>query len=260
MANTFKVTMLFRQSSGQGRTGGWSESYVTVADGFEAAFTASNDLVFQRARMMPTGSRIIGRRISNLDSPGQSQSYPTNSVGTGHTLQDVPQAALLCFARTATGNERQLIFRGIPDARIVEGEYEPTVDYQSAITGFFTVLRNGWGFMGRDETKPLVDVKSVSTLGVFELYQDLTFAVGNQLKFYRTFDNFNRPVKGLQKVGARVDAKNGTIQNWSFGSVNKGRVRLQSVIYQAISGCRVSRVIVRKVGRDFFQYSGRQSR
>lgn len=256
----FRLTILFQQTTGNSRSGGWSENFCLQAEGFDAAFTKAQSLYYPRSRLLPTTGRIVGARMQNLSQPGQSQSASFVYPGQARVEQDVPQMSLLCTARSAGGNDRQLILRGVPDEIIKLGEYSAVEPYAGFLAAYFTAVANGFGFMGREEAQPLIDVISVSNVGVFKLNQNLTYNEGDKLKFFRTYDTFRAPVKGLFNVTVKVDDKNGTVANWVNAAVTRGKVRRYVLSFTAITSVVFQRAIIRKVGRPFFLYSGRQTK
>src|SRR5262249_1107002 len=135
-----KVTLLFEaatvDSAGNAaRAAGFSESYYsTLAIDSPLLFTNWTNLATARAALLPTNSRIVGGRFQTVDPVGASRQFDNVYVGASGTLNDLPNVALQWTMRSAAfANQKNVILRSIPDARVVTGEYSPSPAFNAAL-------------------------------------------------------------------------------------------------------------------------------
>jgi hypothetical protein len=267
---TVKCTALFQLATNTSdptavarRLGGWSESYYRPdADIGSTLITNFNTLCQRRAALLPSGAVIVGQRFQVVNPAGTSQTAARRYPGTAGTQADVPQMALLCRAPAqSAANIRPLILRGIPDARVVEGEYSPSSGFTTAIESFFSWLSANWQFHGRDLSANTVPIYSIDALGVATLEANTTAVLGSMVRVLRTTDVNKDQVGGRFRVSAAASSTQITLQGWTLGACKGGRLRVDADTYLTIgSPISISRVITRRVGRPFEQYRGRQSK
>jgi hypothetical protein len=243
------------------RTGGWTESWYrtgTFSDDTRTKFLA---LCLVRARMLSTGARIVGQRYQQVDPIGASSTGANVFPGASGLLADVPQASLL-FRVQSTGqpNHKNWIARGIPDARIVEGEYVPATQFTIAIESFFNTLVD-FNFRAQDLAAATAGIFSIASNGDFVLTENFTFPANNIVQVMRTMTDEGNFVSGTF-LTTHDSPTTGNIVGWNRGACTGGRFRQRVIIYPQCSSEVPSafRVIVRKVGRPFVGYRGKASR
>ncbi len=276
----FKFTMLFQLATNISdptatarRLGGWSESWYFEGPSAQSLYAAAFGtalgggatqlgLCGVRSLLLPFGGAIVGQRIQQLEPLGPSQSLSANFPGSA-AAADVPQMALLCTIPGLTvSNTRRAILRGMPDIRVVEGEYSPSQAYAAFLAAFFEQLGN-WRFRGLDLSQPSIPIINISAAGVVQLGGlSAGFAVNDKVKILRAVDGVNEPVGGIFMVGAIPSATQITLIAWTAGACTGGSCRKHAVIYPLVdsANCKVGRIITRRVGRPFTQYRGRRSR
>lgn len=242
------------------RTGGWSESLFFD----ETASTWASDLnrlQISRAGLLPDQASIIGQRYE----------YPDGSTNTDNRIYggssgesvDVPQMALEFSCKDATVKSvRHWTIRGLPDAWVIRGEISTDTAVSQAIQRYLAQMA-GFRWKCVDKSAATAGIVEISSNGNYELDVAFTLAVGSYVKLLRCRDQYGRAAKGKFYVNASPTVQTGTLANWPAGIiVQNGRMRLVSsgfgTFAQAFSS--VSRVMVKKIGRSFFQYRGRASK
>lgn len=277
----YKFSMLFNFTSAIStptaplhRTAGWSESWYftdTSVAGVLGYFTGSDGrsvrpgLVPKRATLLPLGTAITGYRIQQVSPPGPSQSGAFNYPGIQGNLADVPANALLCKSPgVGVNNIRRFFLRGIPDAFIVEGEFNPSYAYSVDLTGFFLNLF-GIQFRGRDLSQPTFRIVSIVTTGgitTVTTETPPTFVSGAMVRILRSLDT-GRNLRGgrFQCSGSSI-GNTFQIANWGFGNTTGGSARLDAIVYPTVDSVNSNfqRILVRRVGRPFGGYRGRRSK
>lgn len=277
----FKLTMLMQLATNvsdptatQRRLGGWSESWywegASVQDLFVYAFggqigvgEGQTGLCPVRAAMLPFGASMVGQRIQQVDPVGQSQSLSRLFPGTAGLNADVPQMALLCtIPGKNVKNIRRTILRGIPDARVVEGEFFPSNAFVANLNLFFDVLSN-WRFRGVDLSQAEIPIISVAADGTIQM-QGLSagFAVNDLVKVLRSSDANGSPVGGVFMIETIPSATSIKVRGWTAGLCTGGKVRKHAFVYPVVDGdnCAIGRIVTKRVGRPFTQYRGRRSK
>ena len=244
------------------RSGGWSESFFYTAATPARVRDQLVPLAILRARLLPTTGNVVGYRVQQVNPTGASQSFPASLSG-GVLATDVPQMALLCRAITAAGlNARQLRIAGIPDARVVNGEYQPSAQFQGALQAYFAEIMAHWQMQAIDRSLPVVPTVGVSIAGVVTFAGAHSLNAGDRVKFFRTRDTLGKTIKGIWTITDVPDTLHVTLGNWKGNIVEGGRLRKYVLIYPAFQNGTITtqRIITRKVGRAFFPYHGRVSK
>lgn len=243
------------------RTGGWSESHFIDNASFTQVRTLFEALCQERALLLPTGASITGQRYQLINPIGASQSQATLFPGASGLQTDVPQMALLCRVPTiGARNISRLTLRGIPDQRVVEGEYSPSQGFNTALRRFFTQL-SSFRMEGRDLAAENVPTLRIFANGVYRTQDPNAFAVNSVVRVMRAVrDVDGRTVSGTFVVQTVVDTRNGTLFDWTGGDTRGGTMRLNGIAYPQLDGANaaVSRVVVKKVGRPSAGYRGRR--
>ena len=272
--STQKCTLLFNYASNSGeesgvntltnaitRTAGWSESWYLVNLSADEVRARTVNLAQVRAALLPIGCAVVGQRYQTVDPVGPSQTGSVVFPGTAGTLADVPQMSLFYRLPASTGrNIRPVVLRGLPDARSVRGEYLPSDKYDKALASFFGVLRGqAFCFRGRDLSKPELPI--VAVIGHTVSTQDAHgFTEGQMVRILRTVDDDSgRKMGGVFQVRTPITTRQFDIYPDNNWDTRGGRVRLEAAAYFTIGVEGTPRVMVRKAGRAFFGYRGRQS-
>lgn len=269
-----KVTLLFQSgtidaSGNAARSAGFSESYYSTLAVNAPQLLANWDvLARKRAALLPTNSRVVGGRFQTVDPVGSSRQYDNVYIGTAATANDLPGVALQWTMRSSTtANQKNVILRSIPDARVVTGEYSPSPAYDAALQTFFNELVANWVFRGIDRTQPLVRIKDIIGDGTVTTLSNHGLAVGDQVNIMstrpdaahtKTYVAIVTEVTGLTTF-KHVPAD----QNQFVQSSTGGRLRKVVIIYppQTITTGEVVTpvAITRKVGRPFRVFRGRRT-
>jgi len=264
-----KCTMLFQLLTGRvlgtslSRIGGWSESWYISNSGPASIALAFRDLCRLRAAMLPTDSNIIGQRYQQVDpTVRSSQVSAFNYPGMAATAPDVPQMSVLVKIGATGGNPniRQWAIRGLPDARVVNGEYVPSGQFTAAFEAFRVAL-GGWQFRGVNLLANQAGINFIDASGDVWLTSPLTLTPNQMVKVIKTTNANDRQVGGLYQVATVANSSNFTLREWDQGLCSGGTVRINEIIYPQCDPANITlgRVSVRKVGRPFFSYRGRRS-
>jgi hypothetical protein len=235
--------------------------------------TSGDDRIRQlgrkRANLLPTQAAVVGFRVSTYNLVG-NKILPTGSStgkvqypGLSGYDTDLPQVALEMSGKTAAGpNSSRFVLRCIPDSMMTYGEYQPTPAFKTKVTVFTNALvDDGWGFVGRDLSKTRATVVSIAG-NVVTLAAPIGVVFGTDyVIFNRVIDDADRPVKGsfFAVVGP---APTYTLQGLSGHNMGQpsGTARVDAVALYAFASILPSRAVVKKVGRPFESYRGRQSK
>ncbi len=269
-----KVTLLFnastRDSNGDvQRLAGFSESYYsTLAIDAPALKTNWNNLAIARANLMPANVSIIGSRYQQVDPTGASRQYDNKYPPSTTVQNDLPGVALQWTARSfTTFNQRSVILRGIPDGRVVNGEYAPTAAYNTALQNFWNELKVNWQFKAIDRTVlPVKIVQIVASVMTTAVPHGL--AAGNVVNIMSTKVGTDRVITSYQAGVLNVPtATTATLYLAGRGENVKdsvfGRARKVDTIYPffAITNEEVINptAIHRKAGSPFKKFRGRRT-
>lgn len=268
-----KVTLLFQAgtidaSGNAARSGGFSETYYsTLAIDSAQLQTNWTQLCLKRAALLPTNSRIVGSRYQRVDPVGGSRQFDNVYVGGAGTQNDLPNVALQWTVRSpATANQRNVILRSTPDARVVTGEYSGTPAYDGALLAFFAELTNNWQFRAIDRTLLPVKIVDITGAGLVVTATPHGLVVGDHVNVMSTrpdtvhkssYEGIVTTLLTPTQVNI-TRADSGLLQS-SVG----GRIRKKLIIYPNISitnGEVVTPVaITRKVGAPFRKFRGRRT-
>lgn len=265
-----KLTMLINVSTGVGgtspvgktRTGGFTESWyldhwpLTTAD-----YTAFDSLCSRRSALLPTGGIIVGRRYQRVDPVGPSTTDSREFPAASGLLSDMPQMAMYCRGRTAAAlNIRPIYIRAIPDARIFRGEYLPSLDYDASLTAYFNQARN-FCMRGLDFTlaEHLIKAIAADGTGTF-VVAGASPAVGDMVTIRYAKNSADRLRGGAYRFTAtNLVAGTFAIAGWEHGACTGGTLQERAYNLPFITSVDISRIVVKKVGRPFDLFSGRQS-
>lgn len=264
-----RLTLLFHhQSSDTGspnappvRVAGWSESfyYDDTTPGVDVS-----GLMATRAALLPQGAFIVGQRYQFADGSSRSDTRRVNS-NTGLSV-DVPQMSLLCSARNLElQSTRRFMIRGLPDAWVVNGELVSGPDGRSVRTrlvNYFDALGSGFSWKARNPGGAEADVATITNPGLATVLQDLPAFIGTLLRAKRVKDIYGRSVNGTFRVGTDPVplSKVFPLVGWpNTAVVGKGKLQIATFrqVPFVLKDITFSRVVVKKVGRNFFQYRGR---
>jgi hypothetical protein len=270
-----KVTLLFHAvtrdaSGGAQRLAGFSESYYsTLAIESAALFANWNNLCIARAGLMPANVTIIGSRYQKVDPTGASRQFDTVYPPTTTVQNDLPGVSLQWTVRGFnTVNQRSLILRGIPDGRVVNGEYSPSLQYNNAINAFFARLKADWQFRAIDRT--VLPVKIVSIVGgLMTTAQPHGLAANDVVNIMSTKVGTDRVVTsyqaGVLPAGLTANTANLFLAGRGENVPDSvfGRVRKHDTIYPFFSitdGEQLTPTAIhRKAGAPFKKFRGRRT-
>lgn len=270
-----KVTMIFAFDStpadGSGqiqRFAGWSESHWRASNDYDP----STDNSLQRARslLLPISGVLQALRVTQyitttgrLVQQGVKVISITGHVGTSGLACDIPSMGLQIRSNaTSATNVANWDFRGVPDARVVGGEYSPGGPYTANLAAYLSYLdNNAWGWIGVDQTKPKVRVISLAA-NVLTVGSGSGIGAGTWIRLYRVVTDAGVKLNGTYFVsGVAGDAL--TLVGLPTGAAitkPNGVARWYVPVFLDYTGSALVRIRTHKVGRIFNQYRGRQRR
>lgn len=270
-----RVTMLMQvtttppnRADASPHTGGWSESFWANAN----LLSSDPDILVlcqKRANLLPAQASVVGFRLSLYNIVG-NRLMPTGSStgklqlpGATSRITDVPQMALELSGKSKTSsNSTRFCVRCLPDAQVAHGEYQPDSAFKGLVTQYGNELVNrDWKFIGRDLTKPSIKVQSIAG-NVVTLAAPLGVVDNvDWVRFRRVYDDDEAPVKGAYLVTAHAG---NTITLAGFPArtmtTPSGTIRIDAIVTCGLKDIEPVRAVVRKVGRPFESYRGRQSK
>lgn len=269
-----KVTLLFgastKDSTGNTqRLAGFSESYYSTLGIDNPTLKLNwNRLANARAALMPANVSIVGSRYQQVDPVGASRQYDNVYPPSSSIQNDLPQVALQWTVRSfTTFNQRSLILRGMPDARVITGEYSPSPTFGAALIQFFTELRNNWQFRAIDRT--VLPVKIVQIVaGVMTTVSPHGLVAGDVVNIMSTKVRPEGVVRsyeaGVLPGGTATTAPlylAGRGENVPDSDFGRARKALTIYPFFAITDDEVltPTAITRKVGAPFKKFRGRRT-
>lgn len=258
----YKISIIFRQVTGKGKAGSYSETW--YVDGSQAtAEQAIDAYAKRRAAFLTNKSRIVAARAQLVG--GACKLFKMNYPGVLGTDGDIPQMALNCTVQgQGVGNKKSFQLRGIPDGNVFDGDFEPNEQFNAAFTQWVSSLNTRQiRFRGKDLTASQIAIVQVTDLGVFSLQAALNFNVGDTVQLIRAHNTIGKNVCGMYYVSAKTSNQSGTLLNWTGGTVTlKGKMRVSTYIYPLVDSNTVEQqdITTRKVGRPFGLYRGRQTK
>jgi len=272
---TTKYTQLFQASTvdsdgNPARNAGWSESHYTDLPPTGTAITAATTALDQkRAALMPANTKIVGSRVQEVDTElnvGQSRSYESNIPGNAGTQNDLPSMSLEWRVRSTEGaNAAELHIRGVPDARVLKGEFDKgSSSFNQALISFFNELKNGWKFRGRVRTNIVSKIANITVEGTVATQTPHGLAEGDLVRLLRTRNVSGKLVSGVYFVASTSNALTFVLANWTGnGQVLKGKVRKAGYAFFNLtildSEVLDPLAVNRKVGRPFHLFRGRRT-
>ena len=256
-----KVTFIFKLTTANNRTGGWSESL--YFDGtFDQAGAAAANLVPLRAKLISEDGVLARLRITDLAAPGKSSLGIQAQKGTCPKETDIPQMGIKCFLFKGHDYKRQYVLAGIPDFYVQKGAWNREANFRNKITDYLEEIRkNSFQFKVRDKDLPLRTVLSIDAQAQVFCSAAHGYVVGDFVRFYRTRDVNKKAVKGEWRI---TEVNNGgagfKIANWTGQVVEKGKVRKVGDTFAVVTGYQIDDVTPRKIGRPFDAYRGRKSK
>jgi hypothetical protein len=246
------------------RTAGWTESWYREGGSnavVASAFGNGGGLLDKRAQLLPATAAITGGRVQQVNPIGPLVTFKRTVPGGAGLACDIPQIALQMEFQSTDGlNVRTLELRGIPDARIVGGSYQPSDRYTTAISNFYQEL-SSYEFPGIVQTNPRFKIMTISALGVVSLNVANPFAVGQLVRITRSTVNLTGRQKGMntQVTTTGPGANQFGVAAWPWGESKGGSVRLDQHAFFPVKPTPIADPLAttRKAGRPFGEYRGR---
>lgn len=257
-------------------SGGWSESHWSGFDSFVSLPTLTTVLQARR-NLLPVECSIVGVRqgkftlVGNKLLPGGTSNLKVVYPGNPTYNVNLPQDSLE-MAASAIGSINASRFRigALPDSVVLRGEYAPTTAYKSLVTQFGNALTResiGWGFIGRNLANPSVRVLSivpgVGGVATITLSGPLGFTVNQTFfRLNRVRDAARNAVRGAFVVTGNPAGTSYTIAGYTgqIVSAPSGNARVDEIRFCPYNEINPQRAVIKKIGRPFEGYRGRQSR
>ena len=266
----FKCTALFSLTTGATdneqpqRTAGWSESFYSDLASFADIQSNFKELCRLRAKMLPPACKIVGQRYQQVNPVGRAQTSAAIYPGAAGTATDIPQMALFIkLPAASTNNFRPTYLRGLPDARVVLGEFEPSLFFSQALTQW-NVRATQFKFRAIDQVTFNYPLFQISQAGVFFTDGAHALVAGDKVSVLRALDDNGNQVGGKFRVIAPITSDSGVVDGWTFGACVGGRIRKNAIIYPQIGLLDLQqlngRVVTKKVGAPSAKYRGRVSK
>ena len=211
---------------------------------------------------------MIGFRIGNFTIlqnkfiPDKTASGKLNYPGSPGLTADQPQTGLtISLTSGDASNTARTVLRGIPDEMVEGGEYSPEGTFKTNVQKLMDEFTDkGWKFAGRVLSNPTVNIVSIA--GNVVTLQGAIGAVANvsSVRFLNAKVDGGASISGAYLVTG-VAGLTVTLAGYTGGnmSVPSGKMRVDQVNVFDITDAEPSRICVRKVGRPFEGYRGRQS-
>lgn len=266
------TTQVKNPTAAVAHSGGWSESFYLGGASF-ADVSVFQNWALARSALLSGLASVIGFRQQLVTIQGNkllpggtgagSFFYPGNYVGDLNAPQDSLQ--LNFTVNSQPGSLRHRI-AAVPDSVISGGEYNGDPVYQGYIINYTgKVIALGFGAITRDLNKADATVRSIAG-GVITTNTSTGAALGQYIRLRRVKDANGIPVEGTFLVTAIVNNADGSVAYTVFDpptqvvSTPNGTARLDVLVFNAVSGGQVARLVVRKIGRPFSGYRGRRSK
>lgn len=270
-----KVTLIFQastfvQGTVQRRVAGFSESYYTLNDPKGAGFRSSVlTLANVRLLLCPVSCTMVGWRVGQVDPTGASRQYDDTAPGGQNVENDLPSMALQFTVRGKdTNNQRSMILRGVPDVRILRGEYNPSQAYNAALRQFFRQLIANWKFRARDLSFPKVPINTIDGNGLVTTLKPHGLVNNDLVEVLSTIDSTGHKFSYIARVNG-VPGSATTVQILGEGphpviiSSAKGRIRKLVWTYPGFDITEDEMItpvaINRKCGGPFLKFRGRRT-
>ena len=271
-----KVTFLFnhnrynpnRTTYPQTRASGWSETWYS-AYGFDATqlYTTIATWLEKRLPLLGTGTSIVGWRVSETNPTGRTFTQRVNREAPAAQSADNPEQALVgVFSNSEGKNRRQVVLRGLPDSRVVYGEYANSPDFDRAIRAFMTHCASDWRFKGKGHAVPAVKIASISDTALVTTQTPHGLVGSRYVQIYRTVSPEKRQ-QGVQRIQATNTAPN-QLQLFPMPKLvlpsTGGQVRVvedEALFSIFLNTGFLDQMVVGKhdTGRPFFLQRGRRS-
>lgn len=277
-----KITMLFSVTTSvtdptyaSQHSGGWSESFWSPGNAF-LNLTDLLNILPARANLLPAGAAIIGVRQGlytiqgNKLNPQGTSGFKVRYPGSSSYTVNLPQDSLELSGQSSTSiNSNRFRLGCMPDEVMLGGEFQPPGPYKAALTVYRNNIVLGapvLGFVGRVLSNPSLRVLSITPgvggLATVVMSGLLGAVVGTDyMRFHRVYNDIGQPVKGSFLTMAGPTPPTYLISGYTGGAVTRanGTARLDQIALYTYRSITVGRAVVKKIGRPFEQYRGRQS-
>lgn len=249
-------------------TGGWSESFWAFNPPASSSVWIQR-LATARALLLPKTASIVGFRIAeftivqNKFKPVGSTSGKLVRNGNPAYVTDQPQCALSYSLLTTEGpNVSSATLRCVPDDMIVGGEYSPAGNFGFDLSAYLNEIVTGnWRFAGRKISNPTANIVGIAG-NVVTVNANLNPTDNvSYVRFLNAKNEDGDSIIGTYLVTAHT-ATTLTLAGYKGGNmtVPSGKVRIDEVSTFLTTSWNLGRASVRKIGRPFENYRGRQSK
>jgi len=271
-----KCTALLRVGTGNeelslasSRLAGWSESwyYEGSIDGARTMWAdGSPNWCNLRARLLPTKSWVVGQRYQIVDGQGLPQGGAVVSAGvfpgaSGLVCDSPSQSLLVAYYGPDGLNVRRWAMRGLPDARQLSGEYNPSDAWTLALNNLRAFIVTRLLFRAVNHTYVKSNVLQVDGTGLVTTKTDHGLATGQDVFLSRMLDtSTGRSYSTVRVVGTVPTARTFNVAPSLATTIYKGgTARRRGYLFSPVQRTVLERTTVRKVGRPTEEYRGRVS-
>jgi hypothetical protein len=257
------------KTAASSHSGGWSEGF-WFSTPLSNAPTLAGLLGALRSVLLGQEITIVGWRVENFTFsgnrliPGGASSGVLNLPGAALPIAS-PQICLSCNGQASgVPNNNRFTLRGIPNAVVANGEYQPLPSYSTALTNYFAALTVGSiGFVGRNKAGSNARVMSVTAGGVVTLNSAIGGVPGTDfLRLNRVYADNGLPIKGSYLITNIAGGTQYTLAGLippGPRTTPSGTARVDSIQFFSYGSIVPGRLGVKKIGRPFQGYRGRRS-
>lgn len=266
----FRVTAFYEMGAW-----GWSENYYTFLTDVPQVRNAAIRIVNFRLQSMPSASRHVATRVSDVAIRGDALPLPSQGAGSAAWSATVDWGWTAILVRILTGfpgpTGKMFLRPGpetptgpeVPNRNVIP----PAVIASLALwQSELTAPVSAWAIRGIAASQPTVAIKGFSltgNLGIVTTFEVHGVNPGDLFRIGRVKGAPNRCLNGVFRAETvpTTDSIGFTIVAGATQTIGSGGfLRGQRTVFVPISSSTLIRIVSRKTGRPFGQPLGRRSR